>query len=840
MRSRPSGRLAGALLALLALAGCGEPANRSAGVLAAPVLQLTDHLEAGQMESGSAPMTARRQLRWSFHEPQEAWRPLSTERLARLARVEVESIENGLQVALLPPPVMQSMLLIGGLEIDLEADLRLGDFETVLVRARSSSQFAGITVAHNLDAPGALPTDLFFFYSTDEAPPVFSDGSEQTYAIPLRAGDGEDAQTSLDSLGVVVATVSPATIDILSVELLSRGAAFLDDFGTRHVVRGGETRNTLFAHTPSGLSYRLEVPANGRLDVALTAETGEEVAYAVTAGVGDAREILFEKTVNQAESWLQSSVDLSALAGRTVDLRLEATSATPGAVALWGAPVVSGSGSGPGSGELPNVIFYVIDGGGADLMSLYGYGRATTPFLEVLAAEGAVFERAFSNATWTQPSTASFLTSLHHSVIGGLRRGVHSTPIPAAAVPMAEHMRRGGYQTAGFLANPNSGRIIGAERGVEIMRDGATENHSTSSVDLHEAFWRWREQYPGTPYWVHFQTTDVHEPNHPPEPFAGTFVEPRQQEQLAQWDGEIFRAAGALFGRTSIMNFYDMALERTGIPRQEFFGTRNGLYDETMVHQDHQLAEFVRQLKERGEWENTLLVIGSDHGHPAGSFARWGRGLFDPQPEPWQGALFDAYASRVPLIFIWPGRIGGGQRFDQAVSMIDVLPTILDLAGLPLPDVLQGQSLKPLLTGGAQEARPVIFDEFRVDETTGEMIGNLEIVDGRWGASLEIGPQPDGASPGRGRYVVPVGGRWGAVHEYFGEVPRLLLYDLATDPFARRAVNDDHPELVEKYRAMLLEQWRAHQALATRFTEVEEVVLSPEQLQQLRSLGYIQ
>lgn len=288
------------------------------------------------------------------------------------------------------------------------------------------------------------------------------------------------------------------------------------------------------------------------------------------------------------------------------------------------------------------------------------------------------------------------------------------------------------------------------------------------------------------------------------------------------------------------MNFYDMALENTGIPRQDYFGTRNGLYDETMVHQDHQLADFVRQLKERGEWENTLLVIGSDHGHPAGSFARWGRGLFDPQPEPWQGALFDAYASRVPLIFIWPGRIAAGRRFDQAVSMIDVLPTLLDLVGLPQPEVLQGQSLEPLLTGGAQELRPVIFDEFRVEKETGELIGNLEIVDGRWGASLEIGPQPGGPAPDRGRYSVPVGGRWGAVHPYFADAPRLLLYDLAVDPFARTAVNDEHPELVESYRALLLDQWAAHQALATRFTEVEEVALSPEQLQQLRSLGYIQ
>ena len=512
------------------------------------------------------------------------------------------------------------------------------------------------------------------------------------------------------------------------------------------------------------------------------------------------------------------------------------TSSSPAGVFFLAEPVLSGT----AVAERPNVIFYVIDGGGADFMSVYGFERPTTPFLEELAAEGAIFERAFSNSTWTQPSTASFMTSLQHSVLGGLRRGVHSTPIPTAATPMAVHMRRGGYQTASLSANPNSGRIIGVERGVDILRDGSPQDHSTSSVELHEHFWNWRRDYPGQPYWAHFQTTDVHEPNHPKKPFAGTFVSAEEREELEQWDQQIFRAAGELFGRSSIMNFYDTALERTGIPRQQFFGRRGGLYQETMQHQDHQLRRFVQRLKDAGEWENTLFIIGADHGHPAGSYSRWGRGLFDPQPEPWQGALFDAHSSRVPLIMIWPGTILAGQRHDAAVSMIDILPTVLDLVGLPQPEVLQGQSLAPLLTGDEQELRPVILDEFRIDEASGELIGNLEIVDGRWGASLEIGPPAESGDPERGRFAVPAGGRWGAVHPYYPDVPKLLLYDLEADPFARRAVNDEHPELVAKYEALLLEQWQAHKALAGQFSQAEEVALSPEQLRQLRALGYIQ
>jgi arylsulfatase A-like enzyme len=290
----------------------------------------------------------------------------------------------------------------------------------------------------------------------------------------------------------------------------------------------------------------------------------------------------------------------------------------------------------------------------------------------------------------------------------------------------------------------------------------------------------------------------------------------------------------------AIAEWYDLAIERAKVPRREYYRIRRGLYDETMAHQDHQLGQFVEQLKSRGEWHNTIFVVAADHGHPAGTFARFGRGEFEPKPEPWQGALFDSYATRVPFIVSWPARIEGGQRFTPPVSMIDVLPTLVELAGLPRPEVAQGQSLAPLLAGREQTLRPVVLDEFRVDEATGEMVGNLEIVDGRWGASLEIGPQPGAADPARGRHQVPVGGRWGALHRYFPEVPRLLLYDLWADPFARQAVNDRHPELVERYTRELVALWKANQALAQRFRAAGEVELDPEQLRQLKALGYIQ
>lgn len=832
-----------AVIAPVACSGEDAPRDVAASSLGGAVVRgELVHLDAelGQAKVQSAAAPVRQERTWSFEgkkdAPQSEWRMLPSSAIALEPRDDALRLVFGARSTEGPP--------IGGISVELDGGA-LGDWAGLLVRARTHGRMAGITAVHNAEEPDALPGPFAFFGGDASAAPLFSDGSVQTYRLPFQPrAEGE----SLRSMGVFAASMGPASLDVLSVTLVPRGAEFAADHGARAVTRASVTRQTLFAHAPASLAWRLRVPAGGRLDVGLACLPGEAIAYRATArsGAGEAR-VLFEGTVDDADAWQQVSLDLARWAGSELELTLAATSEQAGAVALWGAPILTGSppperpvaAGTASSARRPDVVFYVIDGGGADLMSTYGYNRRTTPYLERLAEQGVVFERAYSNSTWTQSSTASFMTGLQHSVLGGLRRGLHSTPVPAAAVTMAEHMRRGGYLTASFTANPNAGRVIGLERGLDVMRDVDTEDHATSSRELHERFFRFRDDYPGAPYWVHFQTTDVHEPNESVPPYAGLFVSRDEREALHGWQERIFGEAGELFGTTSIAGFYDAALERTGIARQPYFNTKRGLYDETMAHQDRELARFVERLEARGEWQNTLLVIAADHGHPAGTFARFGRGLFDPQPEPWQGALFDAYASRVPLIVIWPARIEGGRRIEQPVSMIDVLPTILELAGLPPPEVCQGRSLAPLLLEDRAAPHEVILDEFRVDEASGEMIGNLEIVDGRWGASLEIGPGPGGSEPARGRHSVPAGGRWGAVHPFFPDVPRLLLYDLWNDPFALEAVNDEHPELVERYEKLLRERWDAHRALAQRFGEAADAPLAPDQLQQLQALGYI-
>ena len=805
---------------LIAMPGCA-PGDSDSPVLRADLpLHLEEHLDAAVVESSDPPADLPASVEWLFEEEQPDWKPIAawnpTIESARVTRTE-----DALRVELTEDTRNLNGEPRGGIYIDLPGWLR-DDWSYVQVRARTSDEMEDLELAFNLrEGSGEATASPFPFRFFGEAAAVVRDGTVQTYTLRADWSGGE-WEGPWTQLGLWFASEEPASIEILSVTVFPKEAAYADAaVGVRSEVRDRVYRSASYVHAPARLEYRVRVPEAARLDLAMgVLRSDAPVTFRVTAQPeGGPPEPLLEETYVDKERWTQRMVDLSHLAGQTVTLSLETDAERTGTVALWGAPTLSGH----EPTERPNIIFYVIDGGAADYMSVYGYNRRTTPNLERLAAEGALFERAYSNASWTKPSTASFMTSLQHSVLGGWRNW--NDQVPEQSVTMAEHMHRAGYQTGVFIANPNAGTLSGLQRGVDVMRESwvqfayfGGENYKESSRYLHEGFWDWREDYPGIPYWTHFQTVDVHEDFPALEPFAGLFVGPEQRKTWREWNERLREEGGH--------GVYSDAYEKTGLSRVDFFTLHQGMYDETMAHNDYQIGRLVERLKTTGEWENTLLIIGGDHSTEA-AMDDMGVAIQDSLTPEWNHPILRASISRVPLIFVWPGRIEGGQRFSQPVSMIDVLPTVLDLAGLPRPEVAQGQSLAPLLRGeDGWEPRPVILDEFRVDPETGVMSGLIEVIDGRWGASLEIKPDPED----EGDLLLI---------ELDRPTP-LLLYDLWNDPFCLHSLHAERPDLVEKYTAFLEAQWEAHQALGQRFTQSGEVALTPQQLETLRSLGYIQ
>jgi len=793
---------------MLSLA-CGSPAPLTVEM----PLHLEEHLDAATIVGSEVPEDMLQPVEWRFDEPQPDWRavkPVSQQQAIRPIRVD-DALRLPLTAANRNPVDRR---LVGAIYVDLP-DWSLQHWGAVEIRARTRDYMAGMGLVLNYtedESRRGLP-----FSIRADGTPLVSDGTVQTYRLSLDPGGTGRWEGPWTQLGIDIASrpgQEAASLDILSVLVFPRASEFAEARAGVREVQGGTRarveplRRTLYMHAPGRIAYQVSIPEDARLDVGLgVLREDAPVTFAITAAQPNGEiDTLCEETYSDREHWGQRSVDLSHLAGETTILALETASERPGTVALWASPTLSG----PRATERPNVIFYIIDGAGADLMSVYGYNRSTTPNLERLASEGAVFERAYSNASWTQPSTLSFMTSLQHSV-ASLSQGVRWARAPEEATTMAQHVHRAGYQTAVLVSNDYAGRISGLERGVDKMRDQDPEDYSISSVLLHEDFWEWREDYPGEPYWVHFQTTDIHTPWRPVAPFAGLFVTPTERRAFDREFAEVGRMPGP------------EDFERTGIDRVAHFNTARGVYDEAMAHQDYQIGRLVERLKANGEWEHTLLIVAADHSH-----FHAGLSLLDPLPPELDTSyaeyapMISSWISHIPLIFVWPKHITAGMRFGDPVSMIDMLPTVLDLLDLPKPEVMQGQSLAPLLLGkSGWEPRPVVLDEIGLDRATGEPTGRIEVVDGRWGASLYVDPDPE--EDFRHHRPVP-----------------LLLYDLWNDPYCLHSIHEDRPDLVEKYTAFLEVQFAAHQALGQLFTPAEGVVLTPDQLETLRALGYIQ
>lgn len=815
-------------------------------------IHLVRQLDRATLEGGEIPSDLPPARVWDLRQGPAGWRSLPT-LVEGSESAKVENTGSAMRLVLDETNVSASDEQpdwYGGLYLDV-AGGRVDEWDHAIVEVRADRRVDDFGVGFNLrQAAGESPFEKWPTIFYVDGPPIEGGSEWQTLQVPFQGSDpsAPSGDEQIQQWALEFSNDEKTVIEVRSIRLVPSAARFamIGGVGVQSVSNSvqeefGPQREAIFAHAPARLSFEVEVPPSGRFDVGLGSfASATRLSVEVVDG-DEVVEVLAPEVVPHDGPWQQRSVDLGRWAGRSTTLRLSAARG-PGddyGVALWSAPTVT-SASAEWSADVPNVVFYVIDGASAGQMSVYGYERPTTPNLEKIASEGVVFERAYSNSTWTMSSTASFMTSLHHSVLGGLNGG--SNPIPANVTTMAEHFKGAGFHTGIFTMNPNAAGLSGLTRGVDVVRDfgvrGSFMPHPIEAVSsrvLHEQFWQWRDAYPGR-YWVHFQTTDVHPPYHPQEPFAGRMVPPERSEELAkQMMGMRFPF---MHQSASVHEHWQAQLDEAGLDKLDFYGTMRDVHDEAMLHQDHHLGLLVDELKRRGEWENTLLIVASDHGHPAASYPRFGRGLLDPQPAPYEGALLGEFESHIPMIFVWPGVIEGGRRIAEPVSMIDMLPTLLDLVGLAQPEIAQGSSLGPVLRGEqGWQPRPVIFDEFRVVEGD-ELLGNLEVLDGQWGKSLEIRTAQLADKPELGRHPAPAGGRWAALE--FEDVPRLLLYDVAADPRAIQHVNAEHPDVVTAAQRELLRLWREHVELAKQFEAGGQVALSPEQTKALQALGYIQ
>ncbi len=388
-----------------------------------------------------------------------------------------------------------------------------------------------------------------------------------------------------------------------------------------------------------------------------------------------------------------------------------------------------------------SILLVSIDTLRADALGCYGNARAQTPWIDRLAREGARFTQAHAHNVVSLPSHANLLSGrypLEHGV-----RDNSGFRFPADTPTLATLLRERGLRTGAFVSGFPLDSRFGLARGFEVYDDRIAGGERQPGFVMPERpgprtvanALRWRAELGGKPSFTFVHLYEPHFPYAPPEPFASRFAD-------APYQGEVAAA--------------DKALE-----------------------------PLLQPLLQAGRGARTLVVLTSDHGEALGDHGEATHGVF-------------AYEStlRVPLVLWAPGLLPA-RVIDVPVGHVDVLPTILDLLGLPAPAGLSGRSLRPLLTGAGSEARPSYFEALS--------------------ASLNRGWAPlRGIREGALKYV---------------ELPVPELYDLATDPGETRNLASGRGSDLDRLAAHL-RRLREGERSISRTAE------SADTVERLHALGY--
>lgn len=401
-----------------------------------------------------------------------------------------------------------------------------------------------------------------------------------------------------------------------------------------------------------------------------------------------------------------------------------------------------------GGGERPSVLLVTIDTARADRYGSYGHAAAETRYLDRLASEGVRFETALSSAPITLPSHASIFTGLYPT-----RHGVRNNGnfyVPERLPTLATRLREQGYATAAFVSSFVLDRRYGLSRGFDTY-DDRMEGASTQIVTLEAerrgdrtalALGDWlRKQAaaaPARPFFAWLHLYDPHEPYRPPQPF-------RQMFAAAPYDGEI-------------------------------------------AFDDAVLASVLDTLRQTGQLERTLVAVTSDHGESLGEHGEETHSMF----------VYEA-ALKVPLVLWRPGRLPAGRVVEQPVRLVDLAPTLLELAGAPALEGADGRSLVPLIEGRPSGPPPPLYAETYLPQLYMNWAPLRALRDTRF--KLIDAPRPE-------------------------------LYDLQDDPREERNLHDSQPQRAAALRAAL-------EGVAKGGGAMSVGALDREAAEKLAALGYL-
>lgn len=431
----------------------------------------------------------------------------------------------------------------------------------------------------------------------------------------------------------------------------------------------------------------------------------------------------------------------------------------------------------------PNVILITIDTLRPDHLSSYGYSRLTSPNIDQIASEGIIFENAIAQSSWTLPSVASILTSRFPSELGM----VHSfSKFRKNSLRIATILKENGFQTAAFVSSGHISAKRGFDEGFEVFEDSGNER----AMSINERVFKWLSQRSkkkeAKPFflWVHY--FDVHSDYDAPPPFDKVFDKTFSNQEI---------------GRTDyLLNIIKNGLNLSPAEVSNI----QLLYDREINYADHHIGNLLESLRNQQVLENSILIIGADHGD---EFMEHGKLLHAL-------TLYDELI-RVPLIIRYPKKLSKGTRISEVVQNLDIVPTVLDLLAIDTSGFqCKGRSLLPLIEG-TEEVEPFSFSE---TQPQANLVKDTE----GWPEELF-----------KRLYMIRTSKKK-LIHDQKNQ--SWEMFDLVKDPGEKLNMYSENIMPDNDLKSALV-TWE--KSLENNFSKYEEIEKGGDEIKKLRALGYL-
>ncbi len=332
----------------------------------------------------------------------------------------------------------------------------------------------------------------------------------------------------------------------------------------------------------------------------------------------------------------------------------------------------------------PNVIFIVVDALRADHISNYGYDRLTSPNIDSLINDGIVFENAISQGNMTTLSMPSMFTGLYTSDHGAhMLRKIETrfAPVSDRFTTIAEVFNNAGYITQAVSCQPWVSPETGYGQGFDSFEIVSDSSDNLSDQITVERALEWINKKSGKKFFLFLNLMGPHTPYNPPPPYDTLYFSEYKNKSKLISDLNNF------YLQQNHGEYYKLLMDTKGenISKDEL-NQLMSLYDGKITYTDYQIGRLIDKLKALNIYDNTMIVLTADHGEAFlehGMFLH-GRSLYNEE-------------LHVPLIMTYPNKLPKGRKVKDIVELVDILPTIASVTGIPVSGIkMRGVSLYPM------------------------------------------------------------------------------------------------------------------------------------------------